>query len=108
MTMGGTTTGKLLPVAKWSLIIGPVLVVVFNFLMPVNGVSPVDPADTQKYIGVLGADADLAKVYIVLILFGVVLYTRALIRLWQAAPEGPGAQVQVPGRRARHGTGDGA
>ena len=38
-----TTSGKLHPIAKWSLIIGPILVVVFNFLLPTNGVSPVDP-----------------------------------------------------------------
>lgn len=87
MSMTGTA-GRMRPVAKWSLVVGPVLVVVFNFLMPVNGVSPVDPGKTAAYIGKLGADADLAKVYIVLILLGVVLFTRGIIGLWAAAPEG--------------------
>ncbi len=88
MTDTGTPTGKLHPIAKWSLIVGPLLVVIFNFLMPTNGLSPVDPSDTSTYIGTLGADADLAKVYIVLILLGIVLYTRGIIGLWGIAPEG--------------------
>ena len=83
--MADTPTGrKLHPVAKWSLIIGPILVVVFNFLLPTNGVSPVNPEDTATYIATLGADADLAKIYMVVILLGIILYTRAIIGLWAA------------------------
>ena len=86
MTMAGTGSGKLHPIAKWSLIIGPILIVVFNFLMPVNGFSPIDPEDSGTYIAKLGADADLAQLYIVLTLVGVVLFTRGIIGLWQATP----------------------
>ncbi len=50
MTMAGTGVGKMTPIAKWSLIIGPILVVVFNFLLPTNGVSPVNPEDSATYI----------------------------------------------------------
>ena len=92
MTMAGTTPGKLHPVAKWSLIIGPILVVVVNFLLPTNGFDPINPEDSGAFIAKLGADADLANVYIVLILLGIVLYTRAIIGLWQAAPAGPAKQ----------------
>ena len=55
--------------------------VVFNFLLPTNGVSPIDPEDSTKYIAPLGADADLAQIYIVVILLGMVLYTRAIVGL---------------------------
>ncbi|MCI0775789.1 MAG: hypothetical protein J4N97_08680 [Chloroflexi bacterium] len=95
MTMAGTTPGKLHPVAKWSLIIGPVLIVVFNFLMPVNGFSPIDPEDTGAYITALGADADIAQVYILIILLGVVLFTRGIIGLWQATPTGSVARQRL-------------
>ncbi len=89
MTMAGTTAGKLNPVAKWSLIIGPILVVVFNFLLPTNGIEPVDPENSKEFIRVLGVDADIAQIYMVIILLGIVLYTRAIIGLWSAAPQGP-------------------
>jgi len=56
-------------------------VVVFNFLLPTNGVSPIDPEDSTKYIATLAADADLAQIYIVVILLGMVLYTRAIVGL---------------------------
>ena len=95
MAMASTMPGKLHPVAKWSLIIGPVLIVVFNFLMPVNGFSPIDPEDVGAYIGKLGADADLAQIYIVLILLGVVLFTRGIIGLWQATPTGSVARQRL-------------
>ena len=87
MTMSGTAR-KMTPVAKWSLIIGPLLVVVFNFLLPTNGVSPIDPEDSAKYIATLGADADMAQIYTVVILLGIILYTRGIIGLWRAAPAG--------------------
>ena len=92
MSMTGTVNGKLNPVAKWSLVIGPILVVVFNFLLPTNGFEPVNPEETGAFIAKLGADAGLANVYIVLILLGIVLYTRGIIGLWQAAPAGPAKQ----------------
>ncbi len=92
MTTAGTPTGKLHPVAKWSLIIGPILVVVFNFLLPTNGVSPIDPEDSGTFIAKLGADSDIAQIYLVIVLLGLVLYTRALIGLWHIAPEGSSRQ----------------
>jgi hypothetical protein len=67
-------------------------VVVFNFLLPTNGVSPIDPEDSTKYIATLGADADLAQIYIVVILLGMVLYTRAIVGLWLASPMGDARQ----------------
>ena len=66
--------------------------VVFNFLLPTNGVSPIDPEDSTKYIATLGADADLAQIYIVVILLGMVLYTRAIVGLWLASPSGDARQ----------------
>lgn len=92
MTMSGTSTGKLDPIAKWSLIIAPILVVVFNFLLPTNGASPVDPEDSAAYIAKLGADADIAQIYYIILLLGLILYTRAIIGLWRAAPEGESRQ----------------
>ena len=97
MTMAGTTPGKLHPVAKWSLIIGPILVVVFNFLLPTNGFSPLNPEDSGPYIAKLGEDLDLVNIYLVLILLGLVLYTRAIIGLWQAAPAGRAKQRLMVG-----------
>ncbi len=88
MTTAGTPTGKLDVVAKWSLIIGPLLVVVFNFLMPTNGVEPINPEDSDKYIAALGDDAGITQVYAVIILLGIILYTRAIVGLWRIAPEG--------------------
>jgi hypothetical protein len=43
MTTAGMPARKLYIVAKWSLIIGPLLVVIFNFLLPQNGIEPLDP-----------------------------------------------------------------
>jgi hypothetical protein len=88
MTTAGTPTGKLDPIAKWSLIIGPILVVVFNFLLPTNGIEPINPEDSSKYLAELGADADIAQIYMVVILLGIILYTRGIIGLWRIAPEG--------------------
>jgi len=88
MTTAPTPTGKLDAVAKWSLIIGPILVVVFNFLLPTNGFEPTNPEDSRTFIAELGADAGIAQVYLVVILVGIVLYTRALFGLWRIAPEG--------------------
>ena len=88
MTTAGTPTGKLDVVAKWSLIIGPLLVVIFNFLMPTNGIEPINPEDSDAYIKALGDDAGITQVYTVIILFGIILYTRAVIGLWRIAPEG--------------------
>jgi hypothetical protein len=65
---------------------------VFNFLLPTNGVSPIDPEDSTKYIATLGADADLAQIYIVVILLRMVLYTRAIVGLWLASPMGDARQ----------------
>ena len=95
MAMASTTPGKLHPVAKWSLIIGPVLIVVFNFLMPVNGFTPIDPEDTGAYIKKLGDNADIAQVYVLLILLGTVLFTRGIIGLWQATPTGSVARQRL-------------
>ena len=86
MTMSGTV-GKMTPIAKWSLILGPLLVVIFNFLLPTNGVSPIDPEDSSTYIATLGADADLAQIYTIVILLGIILYTRGIIGLWGATAE---------------------
>lgn len=92
MTTAGTPTGKLHPVAKWALIIGPILVVVFNFLLPTNGIDPINPENSQEYIAELGDDADLAQIYIIVILAGIVLFTRAIIGLHLVAPEGAARQ----------------
>lgn len=89
MTTEGTPAGKLDAVAKWSLIIGPLLVVIFNFLLPQNGAAPLDPEQSRDYITKLGGDADIAQIYYIVILLGIILYTRAIIGLWRAAPEGP-------------------
>lgn len=88
MTTAGTPTGKLDVIAKWSLIIGPLLVIVFNFLMPTNGIEPIDPENSDAYIKALGDDAGIVQVYTVIILLGIILYTRAVIGLWRIAPEG--------------------
>lgn len=88
MTTAGTPTGKLDAVAKWSLIIGPLLVIIFNFLMPTNGIEPINPEDSDSYIKALGDDAGIAQIYAVAILLGIILYTRAIIGLWRIAPEG--------------------
>ena len=88
MTTAGTPTGKLDVVAKWSLIIGPILVVVFNFLMPTNGIDPINPENSDAYIKALGDDSGIAQIYAVIILFGIILYTRGIIGLWRIAPEG--------------------
>ena len=93
--MADTPTVKLHPVTKWSLIIGPVLVVIFNFLLPTNGVSPVDPEDTATFIGKLGADADIAQIYMVIILLGIILYTRAIIGLFMVTPTGSRSRARM-------------
>jgi len=82
------SSGKLDTIGKWSLIIGPALAVIFNLLLPTNGFDPINPESSSEYIAELGADAGVAQVYMVLILIGVVLYTRAIIGLYRAAPEG--------------------
>ncbi|MBT3996235.1 MAG: hypothetical protein HOF01_10600 [Chloroflexi bacterium] len=88
MTTAGTPTGKIDAVAKWSLIIGPILVVVFNFLMPTNGIEPIDPENSDAYIKALGDNSGTVEIYSVLILLGIILYTRGIIGLWKIAPEG--------------------
>lgn len=88
MTTAVTPTGKLDSVAKWSLIVGPILVVVFNFLSPTNGIEPIDPENSDAFIAALGADAGIAQVYFVIVLLGIILYTKAIIGLWRIAPEG--------------------
>jgi len=88
MTTAGTPTGKLDSVAKWSLIVGPILVVVFNFLSPTNGIEPIDPENSDAFIAALGADAGIAQIYFVIVLLGIILYTKAIIGLWRIAPEG--------------------
>ncbi|MDG0866152.1 hypothetical protein [Candidatus Lucifugimonas marina] len=88
MTTAGTPTGKLDAIAKWSLIVGPLLVIIFNFLMPTNGIEPINPEDSDSYIKALGDDAGIVQVYTVIILLGIILYTRAIIGLWRIAPEG--------------------
>lgn len=88
MTTAGMPARKLYIVAKWSLIIGPLLVVIFNFLSPQNGIEPLDPESSATYITKLGGDADIAQIYYVIILIGLILYTRAIVGLWRAAPEG--------------------
>lgn len=93
--MTADTISKLHPVTKWSLIIGPILVVVFNFLLPTNGASPVDPEDTQTFIAKLGADADIAQIYMVIILLGIILYTRAIVGLFNAAEAGSDARYRL-------------
>jgi hypothetical protein len=93
--MAGTSVGKMTPVAKWSLIIGSILVVVFNFLFPTNGASPINPEDSATYIATVGADADLAQIYLVGILLGVILFTRGIIGLWMASPEGSVARRRL-------------
>lgn len=79
MTTADTPSGKLHTIAKWSLIIGPILVVVFNFLMHTNGM---DPGEVVPYLTTLGLDAGIAQIYMVLILLGGILYTRAIIGLY--------------------------
>jgi hypothetical protein len=88
MTSVGVPTGKLDAVAKWSLIIGPILVVVFNFLLPTNGIEPINPEDSDKFIAELGKDSGLVQIYYVVILLGIILYTRGLIGLRRIAPSG--------------------
>jgi len=88
MTTAGIPTGKLDTVAKLALIIGPILVVVFNFLLPQNGIEPIDPENSDKFIAALGKDAGIAQVYDIIILVGLILYTRRIISLWQTAPQG--------------------
>jgi hypothetical protein len=88
MTTAGLAVGKLDAIGKWSLVIAPILVVVFNFLLPQNGVAPLDPEESAAYITKLGGDADMAQIFHVVILLGIILYTRAIVSLWRAAPEG--------------------
>lgn len=88
MTTAGTPTGKLDLVAKWSLIIAPIVLVVFNLLLPTNGIKPLDPEDSSKYIAKLGANGDIAQIYYVVLLLGMLLYTRAVFGLYRIAPEG--------------------
>ncbi|MDA1280367.1 MAG: hypothetical protein O3B95_10085 [Chloroflexi bacterium] len=93
--MAETPTGKLHPIAKWSLVIGPILVVIFNFLLPTNGVDPVNPEDSKTFIAELGANADVAQIYMVIILLGIILYTRAIIGLWQVTAQNGVAQQRM-------------
>jgi hypothetical protein len=88
MTIAGSPTGKLDTIAKVSLIIGPILVVVFNFLLPTNGIEPIDPENSDSFIAALGKDTGIAQVYQLIVLVGLILYTRGIIGLWRIAPEG--------------------
>ena len=90
-----TPSGKLHPIAKWSLIIGPVLVVVFNFLLPTNGFDPINPEDSRTFIAELGADAGIVQIYLVLILVGIILYTRGIIGLYQVTAAGGAARQRM-------------
>ena len=90
-----TTAGKLHTIAKWSLIIGPILVVVFNFLLPTNGASPVDPERPDLFIPKLGGDADIAQIYMVVILLGIILFTRGIVGIYQASAEGSVARQRL-------------
>ena len=88
MTTAESPTGKLDTIAKLSLIIGSILVVVFNFLLPTNGIEPIDPENSDKFIAALGKDAGIAQLYQIIVLVGLILYTRGIIGLWQIAPKG--------------------
>ena len=74
-------TERLGDFGKWSLIIAPILVVVFNFLIPTNGFAPADPASPGAYAAELGANASLANISFVLILVGLALYLVAILHL---------------------------
>ena len=74
-------TERLGDFGKWSLIIAPILVVVFNFLIPTNGIAPADPSSPQAYAEALGANAPLANISFVLILLGLALYLVAIFHL---------------------------
>lgn len=84
MTIAGSPTGKLDTIAKLS----PILVVVFNFLLPTNGIEPIDPENSDSFIAALGKDTGIAQVYQLIVLIGLILYTRGMIGLWRIAPEG--------------------
>jgi hypothetical protein len=88
MTTAESPTGKLDTIAKLSLIIGSILVVVFNFLLPTNGIEPIDPENSDKFIAALGNNAGIAQLYQIIVLVGLILYTRGIIGLWQIAPKG--------------------
>ena len=70
------------------LILGPVLIVLFNLLQPHVGIQPTDPQNAEAYLGKLAANGDSIRIYSVLILFGFIIYTGGILRLSSITPDG--------------------
>ncbi|MBA30954.1 MAG: hypothetical protein CL748_00265 [Chloroflexi bacterium] len=70
------------------LILGPILIVLFNLLQPHVGIQPTDPQDAGAYLGKLAANGDSIRIYSILILFGFVIYTGGVLRLSSITPDG--------------------
>ncbi len=70
------------------LILGPILIVLFNLLQPHVGIQPTDPQNAEAYLGKLAANGDSIRIYSVLILFGFIIYTGGVLRLSSITPDG--------------------
>tara|TARA_B100000945_G_scaffold58661_3_gene43556 strand:+ start:6152 stop:6808 length:657 start_codon:yes stop_codon:yes gene_type:complete len=70
------------------LILGPLLIVIFNLLLPQVGLQPVDPQNAPAYLGELAANGDSIRIYSVLVFIGFILYTGGVLRLRSITPEG--------------------
>ena len=70
------------------LILGPVLIVLFNLLQPHVGIQPTDPQNAEAYLGKLAANGDSIRIYSILILFGFIIYTGGILRLSSITPDG--------------------
>ena len=56
------------------LILGPLMIVIFNLLLPQVGLQPVDPQNAPAYLGELAANGDSIRIYSVLVFIGFILY----------------------------------
>ena len=70
------------------LILGPVLIVLFNLLQPHVGIQPTDPQNAEAYLGKLATNGDSIRIYSILILFGFIIYTGGILRLSSITPDG--------------------
>ena len=76
------TTGAL------GLIIGPILIIVFSFLMPGGGFSAEDPQDVGAVTRALGGDATMAQISMIAIALGGALYVLGIAGLARTASAG--------------------
>ena len=77
------------PIAKWSLILAPILFIVGGFMTADFG------SYKDSLVGDIAANGDTAKIGLTLGIIGVVIYARSILGLTRITPEAGNAQARM-------------